>query len=337
MNKIKLYILSEILKSCSLIFFIFVSIAWLLQISRLISTLNNLQIQLLDILWLSIHLLPNLITVVFPFIIIFGIVLTYLRLNNERELLGIYSLGLSIKNITQPLFHFSIISIIFYSFFIFYFSPYSYEKFKSTEYNLRNNVIFDNIQIPNFIKVENKTIIDFDSKLKNIFINYKDQNIDNVIFAKDGIIKYANDKYIFNLINGFKIKILDNEIEKLEFENYKFSITKRIKKYIKNSDSNTVTIFESIKSNDFVNIINKFSDICILILIFLFFHSQIIKNNNFKFNNIFIFILISIIFLLVNYFIKNLELSFYLLSSFYSFQFFLLIITIYFCSYVSNK
>ena len=337
MSRIKLYILSEILKSCSLIFFIFVSIAWLLQISRLISTLNNLQIGLLDILWLSFNLLPNLVTVVFPFIVIFGIVLSYLKLNKEREILGIYSLGLSIKNISQPLLNFSIISVIFYSFFIFYFSPYSYEKFKKNEYDLRNNIIFDMIQLPNFIKIENKTIIDFDPQLKNIFINDKDTDIENLIFAKNGLIKYSNEKYIFNLIDGFRIKILENEIEKLEFENYKFSITKKINEYEENSDSNTITIFESLENKNYVNIVNKVSDIFILILIFLFFYFQIIKFNNFKINNIFIFILISIIFLLINHFVQNLGLNFYLLFGFYMFQFLFLIVLIYISSYVANK
>ena len=337
MSRIKLYILSEILKSCSLIFFIFVSIAWLLQISRLISTLNNLQIGLLDILWLSLNLLPNLVTVVFPFIVIFGIVLSYLKLNKEREILGIYSLGLSIKNISQPLLNFSIISLIFYSFFIFYFSPYSYEKFKKNEYDLRNNIIFDKIQLPNFIKIENKTIIDFDPQLKNIFINDKDTDIENLIFAKNGLIKYSNEKYIFNLIDGFRIKILENEIEKLEFENYKFSITKKINEYEENSDSNTITLFESLENKNYVNIVNKISDIFILILIFLFFYFQIIKFNNFKINNIFIFILISIIFLLINHFVQNLGLNFYLLFGFYMFQFLFLIVLIYISSYVANK
>ncbi len=337
MSKIKLYILSEIFKSCFLIFFIFVSIAWLLQISRLISTLNNLQVRILDILWLSVHLLPNIITVVFPFIIIFGVVLSYLKLNKEREILGIYSLGLSIKNVNQPLLNFSIISIIFYSFFIFYLSPYSYENFKKNEYNLRNNVIFENIQIPNFLKADNKTIIDFEPPLKNIFINYKDAEIENVIFAKNAIIKYDIDKYIFNLVNGFKIKILKNEIEKLEFENYKFSIERKITKYEENSDSNTITIFESLEDKNYINLLNKTSDILILTVILIFFYFQIIKFNNFKINNIFIFILTSIIFIIINHFVKNLELTFSLLFIYYSFKFLFLILLIFLFSYVANK
>ena len=52
MNKINLYIFNQIVKSCTLVFFIFVSIAWLMQISRIFTMMNNLNIQFLDILGL---------------------------------------------------------------------------------------------------------------------------------------------------------------------------------------------------------------------------------------------------------------------------------------------
>ena len=48
MKKINLYVFIQIIKSCTLVFFIFISIAWLLQISRLFSYLNNLQIDFIN-------------------------------------------------------------------------------------------------------------------------------------------------------------------------------------------------------------------------------------------------------------------------------------------------
>ena len=49
MNRINLYVFSQIVKSCTLVFFIFVAIAWLMQLSRLFTIMNNLQIDFLDI------------------------------------------------------------------------------------------------------------------------------------------------------------------------------------------------------------------------------------------------------------------------------------------------
>ena len=103
MNKINLYIFSQIVKSCTLVFFIFVSIAWLMQISRIFTMMSNLNIQFLDILSLSMWLIPNLTNVTLPFIIIFGLVLAFLKFERDKEIIAIYSLGLSISEIKKPI------------------------------------------------------------------------------------------------------------------------------------------------------------------------------------------------------------------------------------------
>ena len=90
MNKINLYVFSQIVKSCTLVFFIFVSIAWLMQLSRLFQIMNNLQIKFIDIFGLSIWLIPNLTNVTLPFIIIFGLVLAFVKLDKDREIIAIY-------------------------------------------------------------------------------------------------------------------------------------------------------------------------------------------------------------------------------------------------------
>ena len=97
LNRISFYIFIQIFKACILIFFIFISISWLLQITRLFSLTNLLQVEIITIFLLSLFLLPNLITIILPFVIIFGIVLCFVKLNKDKELLAIYSSGLSYK------------------------------------------------------------------------------------------------------------------------------------------------------------------------------------------------------------------------------------------------
>ena len=65
-NKINIYIFFQITKYFTLILFIFLSVAWLLQITRLFTITNFLHIDVLDILLLSLYLIPNLITVISP-------------------------------------------------------------------------------------------------------------------------------------------------------------------------------------------------------------------------------------------------------------------------------
>ena len=93
MNKINFYIFAEIFRGFLLILFIFLSIAWLLQFTRLMSISNLLQIDTLSILALSVYLVPNLFTTILPFIVIIGISITFIKLFKDREIITIFTLG----------------------------------------------------------------------------------------------------------------------------------------------------------------------------------------------------------------------------------------------------
>ena len=99
MNRINLYIFSQIIKSCILVFFIFVSIAWLLQLSRLFNVMSHLQINSIEIMYLSLLMIPNVINVILPFLMIFGFVLSFIKLSKDKEIIAMYSIGLSINEI----------------------------------------------------------------------------------------------------------------------------------------------------------------------------------------------------------------------------------------------
>ena len=98
-NIINFYIFMYIIKSCVLIFFIFLSISLLLQLTRLFTLTNLIQIDILNVIFLSFYLIPNLLTIIIPFIIIFGILLCFLKLNRDREIVAMYRLGLELKPI----------------------------------------------------------------------------------------------------------------------------------------------------------------------------------------------------------------------------------------------
>ena len=80
-NKINTYLIIQVIKNFLLILFIFLSIAWLLQITRLFTVTNFMQVSILDVIYLSLHLIPNIFTVIAPFILIFSLLLCFIRLN----------------------------------------------------------------------------------------------------------------------------------------------------------------------------------------------------------------------------------------------------------------
>ena len=336
MNKINFYIFTELFRGFLLILFIFLSIAWLLQFTRLMSISNLLQIDTLSILILSIYLVPNLFTVILPFIVIIGISITFIKLFKDREIITIYTLGLNTKSIKKPLFVFSFIIILLSIIFNFYLSPNIYEKFKLNEYELRNTINFEKIIFSNFIELNENTIIDFkrkNDKFQDIFISYKDKN-ENIIFAKNGSIEKEDANYLFSLYGGFKLTILENgDIEKLEFEKYNIEFKDQEYKEYNNHDKNTSNFFEDLQTKDYLNICYKIYDSFIFILIFCFFYFYNIKKYKFDIKKILIFILTSTTILILNQIIKNVNASlifymfftstylFFFLTFFYYIQF----------------
>ena len=91
------------------------------------------------------------------------------------------------------------------------------------EFELRNSIEFNKINISNFIELDNNILIDFEKnnqKFQDILINFKNEE-NNLIYAKSGTIIDKDNKLIFTLFNGFKLTVMNDEIEKLKFQNYK--------------------------------------------------------------------------------------------------------------------
>ena len=308
MNKIDKYIFSEIIKGSLLIFFIFLSISWLLQFARLISLTNLIQVDIITILYLSIFLIPNLITIILPFVIIFGLIVTFIKLHKDKEIISIYSLGLNISSILKPLTYFSGLILSILIIFNFYLSPIIYKEYKIKEYEIRNKIDFEKITVSNFIEINENTFLDFkkqNQKFKEVFIRFS-ENDENMIYAEEAIILQKSNKFIFELINGFKLTIMDNnEIEKLEFENYSLKIPNNSYKKYDDFDKNTLSIFDDIEKKNYVNIFYKFIDSTIVLLIVYFFYINNIRNYNFEINRVLIFIFFSSVFLIVNQILKN--------------------------------
>ena len=321
MNKINYYIFIQILKGCTLIFFIFVSIAWLLQLTRLISLTNLVQVDIITIIILSFYLLPNLITIIMPFVLIFGLLLCFIKLHRDRELIAIYTLGLNENTLKKPIVIFTIIMTLIFILLSFYFSPNVYKKYKLNEFEIRNKINFERILISNFLKIGDKTVLDFrknNNNFENIFINFIDEK-DNLIFAKNGQIINDKNNYVFKLGDGFKLSINDDkEIEKLEFENYSLKMNNNNLIIYNNLDSNTLNIFEDFKTKNYKNISYKLIDACLIVLIVIFFYKNNISRNNFNLNNNISYISISTIILILNQLFKNSEfnISIYLSSIF---------------------
>lgn len=315
MNKIDKYIFFEISKGCLFVLFIFLSISWLLQFTRLVSLTNLIQVDIFTILYLSIYLIPNLITVILPIVVMFGLMFSFLKLHRDKEIISMYALGLKTKAITRALSIFTLISVSFLLIFTMYLSPKIYKEYKIKEHEIRNKINFEKILVSNFIEINENTFLDFkkDNKTqKEVFIKFKDEK-DNFIYAEDATISQNANKFLFELLNGFRITVVEkNKIEKLEFERYKLDIINNDFKKYDNFDKNTFSVFDDIKNKDYLNLVHKISDIIILITIIIFFYFNNIKFYRFNFYYLTYFLFLSSVLLIFNQIIKNIEINYIL-------------------------
>ena len=313
-DKIKIYLFFQISKYFILILFIFLSVAWLLQITRLFTITNYLHIEVIDIFFLSIYLIPNLITVIIPFILIFGLLLCFIKLNRDNELISMLSLGLGLKAFKSSLVLFCLIITTSFALLNFYLAPKVYEIYKIKEFELRNTLDFNKLVFSNFLNLNKSTILDFDrenSIYKDIFISFNDEK-ENIVYAKKGNIFSENNHYNFILTDGFKISIDKNEqIEKLEFLNYVLKINNKSINNNRIDDKNTFTVFDDYKNKNYLNISFKTIDIFLILYIVLFFYGNNLREINFKtFNNIY-FSSSCIFILIINQILKNSEITVY--------------------------
>ena len=291
-----------------LILFIFLSVAWLLQITRLFTITNFLHIEVFDILLLSLYLVPNLITVIVPFILIFGLLLCFNKLKKDNELISILSLGLGLKPFKSSLALFCLITISIFILLNFYLAPKVYGIYKIKEFEIRNTLDFNKILFSNFLNLDKNTVLDFnkkDNEYEDIFISFFDDK-ENIVYAKKGIIFSKNNQYNFKLTNGFKISLNENEqIEKLEFLNYILKIDYKNLTNNKIIDRNTFTIIDDYNSKNYLNISFKLLDIFLIIYLIMFFYNNNLKEVNFNtFNNIY-FTCSGICILIINQILKN--------------------------------
>ncbi len=311
-GKINKYLLVQISKFFFLILFIFLSIAWLLQVTRLFTITNFIHIKVLDIILLSLYLIPNLITVILPFILIFGLLLCFVKLNKDNELIAILSSGLGLKPFKKTIVLFSVIIIMIFTILNLYIAPKIYENYKLKEYDLRNTLDFNNISFSNFLNLNKSTILDFkkeNNEYQDIFISFNDEK-ENIVYAKKGNIFSENNEYNFQLTNGFKISIDNNkQIEKLEFLNYILKIEDKNISSIEIQDKNTFTIIDDLIKGNYLNITFKIIDIILIIFVIIFFYNNNLKENNFyTYNNIY-FSLSCISVLILNQILKNTEVN----------------------------
>ena len=204
------YIFRQTLSNVLISTLVFVGIIWLSQSFKTVKLIINKGGGLLDFFILSAYTLPSWLLIALPFGTFAGCMISYLKLQNDKEILVMKSAGINPLNLSKPAFFIAIfISIILFiiSHFI---MPKTYKNFKVLQNDIRNNseslIIRDNI----FIDL---------NKFQTIFINnlYEDNQLEEIFiqdrsdpmflvefFAQKGNLNFENN-IMLSMQNGTRI------------------------------------------------------------------------------------------------------------------------------------
>mgnify|MGYP002010531289 FL=1 len=235
-------------------------IAWLTQSLRFIDLIVIKGLPLNIFINLTILIIPKLLVTIIPFIGFLASLITYIRLNNESELISMKSAGINNFKIVLPALIFGIslgaLSMTLENFA----SPYAYNKFKNLQYDIRNNYISILFQdkvfsspiqgLTIFIKERDKL-----GDLQGILIHdARDKNKKISIIAEQGKIVSTPKGARFLLINGNRQEISKNkDISILYFNQY----TLNVENYSKVSSSR----FKEASERNFYELLKPDKDI----------------------------------------------------------------------------
>ena len=187
-------------------------ISWVVQSIRYLELILSQGARILDFLNLTLCLLPLLIFIIIPISLTLAIYYVYNKLLLDREIIILYSLGITRTNLIKPFIYFSVIIVIIHLLISYYLIPISSKKFKNLKFDINQNSIINLIQFNTFVsKINNFTIYiekkEGDNLLKNILINdSKDSNKEITYIASSGRFYSNNNMYKMILYNGIKME-----------------------------------------------------------------------------------------------------------------------------------
>lgn len=229
------YILMEMIPSffISLSFFTFIFL--MAQLIDIVNLLVNYGIGMGLVLLMLTYLIPSSLIYVIPISILVTVLLTFLRMSSDNEIIALKSVGVSIYQMLVPVFIFSTMGFLLTGFMTMYGSPNGRYSLKI----LSHEVLMSNIDIALKERVFNESFenrvlyihkIDFkDNKLSNIFIEDKsNEDIVLTIVAPRGkIIRGTGDTPSqFRLYDGIinQVKIEEKLVNTTQFKTYDFTL-----------------------------------------------------------------------------------------------------------------
>ena len=204
------YIFRQTLSNVLISTLVFVGIIWLSQSFKTIKLIVNKGAGLLEFFILSAYSLPSWLLIALPFGTFAGCMISYLKLQNDKEIIVMKSAGINPLNLSKPAFFIAILVSVILLIISHFIMPKTYKNFKVLQNEIRNSsenlIIRDNvfIDLNKFQTIFISNLYE-NNQLEEIFIQDRsDPKFLVEFFAKKGSLNFENN-IMLSMQNGTRI------------------------------------------------------------------------------------------------------------------------------------
>jgi len=205
-----LYLLREILTYFLIAVLLFTFVFMMGKTLMLTELLINKGVSLFDIGKLLIYFLPSSFIFIFPIALLLGVLITFVRLSSDNEIVAFKASGVSLYQLTPPVFFLSVMVYLLTTFLVIYALPWGNQGFKYVLYDIAKTKAYTALKERAFNDSFDGIVIYVDKtplrgkKLERIFIHSEDkgEGETKTILAKEGyVITNPNShEVVFHLI-----------------------------------------------------------------------------------------------------------------------------------------
>jgi len=217
----------------NLMFFTFVFL--MVEMLKVTNMVVNYNVGVFTVLIMLAYSTPYFLTYIIPMSIMIAILLTFLRLSGDNEIIALKTSGMSIYGLLPPAMFFCLLGCLLTLFMTIYGMPWGRLSFKELTYK----VVSSNLEIGLKDRTFNDSFEDMvlyvnkidpkSKELQDIFIEDKrTQDIVSTVVAPRGKLFKEPDEYIYHLLlfNGvlYQVDVKNRSTNYIDFETYEIRI-----------------------------------------------------------------------------------------------------------------
>jgi lipopolysaccharide export system permease protein len=229
------YVIKEMVAPFSINLLVFTFLFLMTEMVEITDWIVNYNLNVWAVLKIIIFTLPWFLMFIIPMSVMMAVLLTFLRMSNDNEIIAIKSCGLSVYRLLPPVLTFSLFGCLLTAFITLYGVPQSKTSLEEMAMRLAashvdiglkertfNDTFKDVMLYVNKIDIHNKKLID-------IFIEDKRQpDIVSTVVAPEGRLFSEPENFTFHLLlsNGtiHQTNLKERSATSIEFSTYKLSL-----------------------------------------------------------------------------------------------------------------